>query len=112
MRRSLTLALTLLVCLGVVSAHAAPPDPRFGAVEAFFAPQEADEAGVAWERVRFCGREVQPQRDEWRDDDFPPEILQRELSAGREIVGLLINPPGWANSNRGDRGAPDRRDSS
>jgi hypothetical protein len=107
LRRGLALTLTVLVFLSAHGAYAAPPDPRFGAVEAFFAPEASDEAGVAWERVLFYWREIQPQRDVWRDDYFPPEILQRELSAGREIVGLLINPPGWANSNRGDRGAPD-----
>lgn len=87
-------------------AQAAPPDPRFGAVEAFFAPSDADEAGVAWERVLFYWREIQPEPTVWRDDYFPPEILQRERSAGREIVGLLINPPGWANRYVGDRGVP------
>jgi hypothetical protein len=108
--RGLLVSLILMMCLNAAVAHAAPPDPRFGAVEAFFAPYESDDAGVAWERVLFYWREIQPQRDVWRDDYFPPEILQRELSAGREIVGLLINPPGWANSNRGDRGAPDNLD--
>src|SRR5579864_3493861 len=31
----------------------APPDPRFGVVEAFAAPYAASYAGVAWERVNF-----------------------------------------------------------
>lgn len=105
-RASACLAL-ILTLVPLVPARAQPPDPRFGAVEAFFAPFAADEAGVGWERVLFYWREIQPRPDVWRDDYFPPEILQRELSAGREIVGLLINPPGWANSNRGDRGVPD-----
>jgi len=106
LRRILLCAVIALGLLLVPAAHAAPPDPRFGAVEAFFAPNEADGAGVAWERVLFYWREIQPQPDLWRDDYFPPEILQRELASGREIVGLLINPPWWANEGRGDRGVP------
>lgn len=99
--------LALVLGLSPGWCGAAPPDPRFGAVEAFFAPFDADEAGVAWERVLFYWREIQPEPDVWRDDYFPPEILQREVSSGREIVGLLINPPGWANGYRGDQAAPD-----
>ncbi|GAB4403527.1 MAG: hypothetical protein Kow00123_14710 [Anaerolineales bacterium] len=102
-------ALCLILLPGLVPAwaYAAPPDPRFGAVEAFFAPFDADEAGVAWERVLFYWREIQPEPGVWRDDYFPPEILQREVAAGREIVGLLINPPGWANGYRGDQSPPE-----
>ncbi len=101
------LLLVLLYGLRPAWGRAAPPDPRFGAVEAFFAPFDADEAGVAWERVLFYWREIQPEPDVWREDYFPPEILQREASAGREIVGLLINPPGWANGYRGDQAPPE-----
>ncbi len=107
MKRTWACLVLMLILSPLLTARAEPPDPRFGAVEAFFAPYAADEAGVGWERVLFYWREIQPQPDLWRDDYFPPEILQRELSAGREIVGVLINPPGWANSNRGDRGVPD-----
>lgn len=107
MKRALACIALLMALFPLVPARAQPPDPRFGAVEAFFAPHEADEAGIGWERVLFYWREIQPSPDHWRDDYFPPGILQRELSAGREIVGLLINPPGWANSNRGDKGVPD-----
>jgi len=105
--RIAALCLILLPGLVPASAYAAPPDPRFGAVEAFFAPFDADEAGVAWERVLFYWREIQPEPGVWRDDYFPPEILRREVSAGREIVGLLINPPGWANGYRGDQAPPE-----
>lgn len=101
-----TFLLIAVACLWPVGTQAAPPDPRFGAVEAFFAPFDADEAGVAWERVLFYWREIQPEPGMWREDYFPPEILHREVSAGREIVGLLINPPGWANGYAGDRGVP------
>ena len=51
-------ALPALVCLGLLispawmgrPAHAStPPDPRFGAVEAYDAPDQATLAGVGWE---------------------------------------------------------------
>ncbi len=107
LRWAAAVILVVLSGLWPAWAQAEPPDPRFGAVEAFFAPFDADDAGVAWERVLFYWREIQPEPNVWRDDYFPPEILHREVSAGREIVGLLINPPGWANGYRGDQSPPE-----
>jgi len=79
---------------------------RFGAVEAFEAPKEATLAGVEWERVRFLWNEIQPNGPwEWNEDYFPDEILERELSQGREVVGLLINTPHWS-ADGGPRDLP------
>lgn len=84
-----------------------PLDIRFGAVEAFRAPEAASEAGVGWERVVFWWRELQPNGpDEWNAFYFPDSELQRELESGREVVGMIANAPDWANDRKGTAGVP------
>jgi hypothetical protein len=78
------------------------PDPRFGAVEAWLAPEDATEAGVGWERVLFRWRDLQPGGPgDWNVHVFPDGDLNRELAAGRELVGLLVATPGWAADANG-----------
>lgn len=95
--------------MGLSLAQAqSPPDRRFGAVEAFRAPEEASQAGAAWERVVFWWRELQPNGpDDWNVHYFPDGTLQEELGRGREVVGMLSNAPDWANGGQGPPGMPD-----
>ena len=105
-----------LICLGLLIPHiwlgtpayaASPPDPRFGAVEAYDAPDQATLAGVGWERVLFWWYKLQPNGPEdWNGQYFPDEILERELAQGREVVGLLNNTPHWATDGEPLRGVP------
>jgi hypothetical protein len=102
---SLVLLLTALSPIGAVPVSAAPSDLRFGAVEAYHAPAAAGQAGVAWQRVRFHWAEIQAGGEgSWNDGDFPDAVLARELAAGRQVVGLLIGLPAWANENGLPRG--------
>jgi hypothetical protein len=75
---------------------AGPPDPRFGAIEAYDAPGAASEMGVGWTRIPFLWAKMQPNgTHEW----FPPisdEELTREIGQGRQPVGLVITTPAWA----------------
>jgi hypothetical protein len=88
-----------------VNVAAAPSDIRFGAVEAYHAPAAAWQAGVAWERVLFHWAQIQAGGEEsWDDGEFTDEVLARELAAGRQVVGLLIGLPDWANENGIPRG--------
>ncbi|MBN1316428.1 MAG: hypothetical protein JXA42_13215, partial [Anaerolineales bacterium] len=104
--------LLLLGCLlisaalpGSVRPAEAQSDIRFGAVEAYHAPAAASQAGVAWERVRFHWAEIQAGgQDSWNDGDFTDDVLARELAAGRQVVGLLIGVPDWANEKGIPRG--------
>ncbi|MFB0535820.1 MAG: glycosyl hydrolase [Anaerolineae bacterium] len=91
-----------------ISAQPPPtPDPRFGAVEAFYAPEAATEAGVGWERVLFWWRHLQPNGPhEWDIYYFPDGVLNEERVQGREIVGMLANAPDWANGGQGTAGVP------
>lgn len=113
---TLNKALPALVCLVLLIPHlwigepasaSAPPDPRFGAVEAYEAPDQATLAGVGWERVIFWWYQLQPNGpDDWNGQYFPDEILDRERAQGREVVGLLNNTPHWATDGEPLRGVP------
>jgi hypothetical protein len=107
--RSLGLAVALLLVvlqsLAAKDVVASPRDIRFGAVEAYDAPNAALQAGVAWERVRFHWAKIQAGGEgSWDDGEFTDDVLAAELAAGREVVGLLIGLPGWANENGIPRG--------
>ncbi len=114
LRSSLRLLVNLLVIMlapglgpggAPVLAAAGPSDIRFGAVEAFHAPAAAWQAGVAWQRVRFHWAQIQPGGPgEWNDGEFTDDVLARELAAGRQVIGLLIGLPEWANENGIPRG--------
>ena len=88
-----------------------PVDRRFGAVEAFRFPPGATDLRVGWERVLFWWRGLQPTNsDEWNEFYFPDGELNGELAAGREVIGMLSNPPDWANGNQGPAGVPKNLD--
>ena len=103
----LTTILLLVLCgTGQFApAAAAPSDIRFGAVEAYAAPDAAWQAGVAWERVRFHWAQIQAGGEgSWDDGEFTDALLAGELAGGRQVVGLLIGIPDWANENGIPRG--------
>jgi hypothetical protein len=114
--QTLKKALPALVCLGLLipviwtgksASASAPPDPCFGAVEAYEAPEQATLAGVGWERILFWWYQLQPNGPEdWNGQYFSDEILDRELAQGREVVGLLNNTPHWATDGDPLRGVP------
>jgi len=84
-----------------------PLDNRLGAVEAFRFPKGATESRVGWERVLFWWRGLQPDGpNDWNEFYFPDGTLNEELAAGREVIGMLSNPPDWANNNQGPAGVP------
>jgi hypothetical protein len=79
-----------------------PPDPRFGAVEAHDAPDQATMLGIGWGRARFHWAWIQPNGpDQWIDAELTPDEVSREQEDGREIVGLLIGVPEWARDDEG-----------
>ncbi|HDQ73152.1 MAG TPA: hypothetical protein ENN19_13830 [Chloroflexi bacterium] len=92
---------------GYVAAQPNPPDPRFGAVEAFRDPKSAAEAGVGWERILFYWSELQPQGpDDWNGYHVPEEWLNQAAAAGREIVVVLKHTPDWATDGLPGCGVP------
>jgi hypothetical protein len=75
-------------------------DGRFGAVETYQAPGEASNAGLGWTRVRFQWADVQADGPDSWQAPVTNSQLNRELSDGREVVGLLIGIPAWARDER------------
>ncbi|MFN8525078.1 MAG: glycosyl hydrolase [Chloroflexota bacterium] len=89
------------------AASAVGSDPRFGAVEAYRATDVATDAGVRWSRVVFWWSALQEGGpDDWNPFYFSDEVLDRELAAGRRVVGLLISTPPWASTNGSVNGVP------
>ena len=70
-------------------------------VEAWRAPRAASAIGVGWERLTFWWKSIQPDGPNsynlWATDR--DHEINREIAAGRQLVGLLINTPDWAAAN-------------
>lgn len=88
----------LLAHLLSLPAHADPPlDRRFGVVQAYEAADAADEVEVGWERLFLSWPDMQPDGpDDWDEPYFGDAVIDHEVAAGRELVGLLISTPAWA----------------
>lgn len=77
-----------------------PFDPRFGIVETFVSPAEANAAGAGWTRVFFRWDVIQPAGpSDWKPANVPDPLLDAEIAAGREVVAVLIGTPAWATEN-------------
>lgn len=88
------------------NSHTAP-DPRFGAVETYHAPEAADHAQVGWTRLIFYWSELQRTGpDDWNPFHEPLERIDREIAGGREVVGMLQHTPQWATDGLADVGVP------
>ena len=102
------LVLSSLILLPVQTAQAAGiPDPRFGVIEAYAAPEAATSLGAGWERITFRWNEIQPNgTHEWNAVPVTEAQIDAEIARGREIVGLLIGTPGWATDTSIGPGVP------
>lgn len=103
--KSYVLLLILIAVLGR-GAGAKPAnaqnahDPRFGVIEAFWAPNEAAALGVGWERILFYWNQLQPfGPEDWNSMHVPDEWLAMAAAQGRTVVGLLKNTPTWASDS-------------
>lgn len=105
------LLLSVLISLAPAAilpeAAAQSRDQRFGAIEAFWAPEEAAELGIGWERILFYWRDLQPTGpDDWNTLHVREEWLAESVAQGRTVVGLLKNTPAWASEDGTDAGLP------
>ncbi|HUM69682.1 MAG TPA: hypothetical protein PLK31_12660, partial [Chloroflexota bacterium] len=116
------LLLLLLVLAGLVPGVTAvtpspaaayiPPqqnarDPRFGAIESFWAPAEAAELGVGFERILFYWNEIQPTGpNDWNTLHVHEEWLAEARAHNRQVLGLLKNTPRWATDGEFASGVP------
>jgi len=94
------LLLAFLVTFAPVLAQQPPPvlNPRFGLVDSYVNSAEATAAGAGWTRVFFRWDVIQPGGpSDWKPANVPDPLLDAEVAAGREVVGVLIGTPGWAS---------------
>ncbi|MCO5196559.1 MAG: glycosyl hydrolase [Anaerolineae bacterium] len=104
-------ALVLLALAGLLfgrNTHAqSDPDPRFGAIETFWVPEEAAAMNLGWERILFYWKEIQPTGpDDWNTLHVDDRWLADAEANGREVVGLLKQTPAWATDGEIDTGTP------
>ncbi len=84
-----------------------PVDLRFGAIESFWAPAEAAELGVGWERILFYWNEIQPKdAEDWNTLHVLEEWLVEAAAQDRTVIGLLKNTPAWATDGEPYGGVP------
>ncbi len=105
------LALGLLAAAPQKSAAApvivpaqAPVDWRFGIVESYENPGQANALGAAWTRVRFQWAETQAGGPGTWTASVSDGQINGEIGAGRTVVGLLIGIPDWAREGSLPRG--------
>lgn len=81
-------------------------DPRFGAIESFWAADEAEELGVGWERILFYWNQIQPTGpDDWNTLHVLEEWLVEANENERTVLGVLKNTPQWAAEGEGGAAA-------
>ncbi|WP_420640962.1 hypothetical protein [Candidatus Leptofilum sp.] len=82
----------------------APVDYRFGVIESYQNPGQANSLGAAWTRVRFQWAEVQAGGSGTWTASVSDSQINGEIAAGRTVVGLLIGIPDWAREGELPRG--------
>jgi len=83
------------------------PDPRFGAVEAFYDSQAAQDLNLGWERILFYWAELQSsQNADWNIFQVQDGWLADAAKHGRQVVGLIEKTPQWATDGRLGTGVP------
>jgi len=82
-------------------------DPRFGLVNAFRAPDSADQSGASWELLTLRWDQLQPGGPaDWVAPPATDGWLSSARTAGREVVAVLIGTPGWATDGKQGTGIP------
>ena len=82
----------------------APVDWRFGVIESYENPAQANSLGAAWTRVRFQWAETQAGGPGTWTASVTDAQINGEIAAGRTVVGLLIGIPDWAREGSLPRG--------
>src|SRR5512140_3491686 len=104
---SLLVFLFTLLASHFSSAQSLPPDPRFGAVEAFYDPQAAQDLNLGWERIIFDWSQLQTNGpDDWSNFQAQDAWISEAGQHGRQVVGLLENTPQWATDGAKGTGVP------
>jgi len=100
-----TLLLFIIGSSTSISIHAQEslPERTFGVVDGFANSPEATTAGATWTRIFLRWDVIQAGGiSDWKPANVPDPLLETELSAGREVVAVLMGTPPWATES----GAP------
>jgi hypothetical protein len=77
-----------------------------GAVETSDNPAAAAQLGAGWTRLQFLWSDIQPNDSgQWNDAKLEA-LVNSEIAAGRQVVGLVVNTPPWARQDGGRAGVP------
>ena len=99
------LTLTVALMLAVIwffsptpaQAQGPPPDPRFGLVQTYDDFKAAAETGAGFTRIKLYWDVIQPDGPQsWKPSNVPDPLLEADLAAGREVIGLIVRTPAWA----------------
>lgn len=105
------LGFVFILALGVITAVTFANSPTqqfihtqnpFGVVEAYESPADADALGASWTRILFRWNDIQPENsDQWLEPLVSEAQINAEIAANREVVGLIIGMPEWAQDENG-----------
>jgi hypothetical protein len=80
-----------------LQAQAPEPDPRFGIVQTFDDFEAAEDLGAGYTRIKLYWDIIQPNGpDDWMPANVPDPLIETDLAAGRQVVGLIVRTPLWA----------------
>ncbi|MEK9162504.1 MAG: hypothetical protein AAB261_04330 [Chloroflexota bacterium] len=104
---NLFFALTFLLSTQTPEPFQPKPDPRFGAVESYYAPHIARQANIGWDRMIINWFARQPNGDDqWKVANEEKDRIAAAEKDGREIVALLMSTPHWATDGKPAVGVP------
>jgi hypothetical protein len=108
LRHLAVIAALLLLSLSSATAPtlAQHGDSRFGAIDTPDNPSAASQLGVGWTRLRFEWSEIQPNDSGQWNDATLEVMVNSEIAARREVVGLILNTPPWARKDEDKVGVP------
>jgi hypothetical protein len=88
-------------------AQAPTPDPRFGLVQTFDDFEAAEELGAGYTRIKLYWDIIQPTGpDDWMPANVPDPLIEADLAAGRQVVGLIVRTPAWARDKTHPNNTP------
>ena len=102
MMKRLVIALTLVLGAGILWSALAlagepTPDPRFGLVQTYDDFEAAARLQPGFTRIKLYWDIIQPSGPEdWQPANVPDPLIEADLAAGREVVGLIVHTPAWA----------------
>lgn len=100
-------ALAVILSFVPIAAQDESASSRFGAIEAFWLPEEACAIGVGWDRIIFDWAEHQPTSpDDWHTLNVDDRWLAAASACGREVVAVIKHTPAWATDGTPLIGVP------